>query len=377
MISNNKLKYLFVCGSRGEWGYIRPIINECIKQKIRYGIVLSNMVVIDKYGALNNEIKKKYNVIEEIDMSLEGSTHFTMVKSLNIYALSFVETLKREKPEWVILAGDRGEQLISSICCSFCYIPCAHIQAGERSGNIDNTSRLALARFSHLHFAANKDAFKRLIKSGEEKKRVFNVGAPQLDEITNKDYLNETELRKKYPNISNFFLVVFHPITEEFNELKTYIENLCKALDDFKEQKVWILPNNDAGSTIIKDTILKYKNSESIYFRNLSRFDYLGFLKKCKILVGNSSSGIIESPFFNKVSINIGNRQVERIQSELTINCDYSTKNIKKSIIKGLNKKFKKIQNYPYGDGKSSKRILNILKNTDLGNNFLIKKITY
>ena len=129
-------------------------------------------------------------------------------------------------------------------------------------GNIDNTSRLALARFSHLHFAANKDAFKRLIKSGEEKKRVFNVGAPQLDEITNKNYLNETELRKKYPNISNFFLVVFHPITEEFNELKTYIENLCKALDDFKEQKVWILPNNDAGSTIIKDTILKYKNSE-------------------------------------------------------------------------------------------------------------------
>ena len=173
-------------------------------------------------------------------------------------------------------------------------------------------------------------------------------------------------------------MVVFHPITEEFNELKTYIENLCKALDDFKEQKVWILPNNDAGSTIIKDTILKYKNSESIYFRNLSRFDYLGFfLKKCKILVGNSSSGIIESPSFNKVSINIGNRQVERIQSELTINCDYSTKNIKKSIIKGLNKKFKKIQNYPYGDGKSSKRILNILKNTDLGNNFLVKKITY
>ncbi len=377
MTSKNKLKYLFVCGSRGEWGYIRPIINECIKQKINYGIVLSNMVVIDRYGSLNNEIKKKYKVIEEIDMSLEGSTHFTMVKSLNIYSISFIETLKREKPQWVILAGDRGEQLMSSICCAFCYIPCAHIQSGERSGNIDNTSRQALARFSHLHFAANKDAYNRLIRSGEEKKRVFNVGAPQLDEIKNKEYLRKEQLKKNYPNIDSFFLVVFHPITEEFKELKLYINNLCRALDSFKEQKVWILPNNDAGSSIIRESLLKYRNSESVYFRNLSRFDYLGLLNSCKILIGNSSSGIIESPSFKKVSINIGNRQINRIQSELTINCDYSTDNIKKSIRKGLNRKIKEIKNYPYGDGKSSKRILNILKKTNIGDNFLIKKITY
>lgn len=377
MTSKNKLKYLFVCGSRGEWGYIRPIINECIKQKINYGIVLSNMVVIDRYGSLNNEIKKKYKVIEEIDMSLEGSTYFTMVKSLNIYSISFIETLKREKPQWVILAGDRGEQLMSSICCAFCYIPCAHIQAGERSGNIDNTSRQALARFSHLHFAANKDAYNRLIRSGEEKKRVFNVGAPQLDEIKNKEYLRKEQLKKNYPNIDNFFLVVFHPITEEFKELKLYINNLCRALDSFNEQKVWILPNNDAGSSIIRESLLKYRNSESVYFRNLSRFDYLGLLNSCKILIGNSSSGIIESPSFKKVSINIGNRQINRIQSELTINCDYSTDNIKKSIRKGLNRKIKEIKNYPYGDGKSSKRILNILKKTNIGDNFLIKKITY
>ena len=377
MTSKNKLKYLFVCGSRGEWGYIRPIINKFIKQKINYGIVLSNMVVIDRYGSLNNEIKKKYKVIEEIDMSLEGSTYFTMVKSLNIYSISFVETLKREKPQWVILAGDRGEQLMSSICCSFCYIPCAHIQSGERSGNIDNTSRQALARFSHLHFAANKDAYNRLIRTGEEKKRVFNVGAPQLDEIKNKEYLSKEQLKKNYPNIDNFFLVVFHPITEEFKELKLYINNLCRALDSFKEQKVWILPNNDAGSSIIRDSLLKYRNSESVYFRNLSRYEYLGLLNACKILVGNSSSGIIESPSFKKVSVNIGNRQINRIQSELTINCDYSTDNIEKSIRKGLKKKIKEIKNYPYGDGKSSRRILNILKKTNIGDNFLIKKITY
>jgi len=198
-----------------------------------------------------------------------------------------------------------------------------------------------------------------------------------LDEIKNGDYLDKEQLKKNYPNINNFFLVVFHPITEEFKELKLYIKNLCKALDSFKEQKVWILPNNDAGSSIIRESVFEHKNSESIYFRNLSRFDYLGLLNDCKILIGNSSSGIIESPLFKKVSINIGNRQSERIQSKLTINCNYSTDSIKKNIKKGLKKKTKKINNNPYGDGKSSKRILNILRNTDLGNNFLIKKITY
>ena len=172
-------------------------------------------------------------------------------------------------------------------------------------------------------------------------------------------------------------MVVFHPITEEFNKLQTYIENLCVALDSFKEQKVWILPNNDAGSTVIKENILKYRNSNSIYFRNLSRVDYLGFLNSCKILVGNSSSGIIESPSFNKVSINIGNRQIERVQSKLTLNCNYSTNEIKKSIIKEINKKFNILKKYPYGDGKTSKRILKILDNTNIGNNFLVKKITY
>ena len=377
MTSKNNLKYLFVCGSRGEWGYIRPIIKECIKQKINYGIVLCNMVLVDRYGSLNKEIKREFNVVEEIDMSLEGSTHYSMVKSLNVYGINFIETLKREKPEWVILAGDRGEQLISSICCSFCYIPCAHIQAGERSGNIDNTTRLALARFSHLHFAANKDAYHRLLRSGEEKKRVFNVGAPQLDEIFNDEYLTKSQFKKKYPNIDKFILVVFHPITEEFKNLKFYIENLCKALNYFKEQKVWILPNNDAGSSIIRENMYKFKNNNSIYFRNLSRADYLGFLNSCKILVGNSSSGIIESPSFNKISVNIGNRQIERKQSKLTLNCDYSANIIQKSIKKALKIKPKKKINNPYGDGKSSKKILEILKKINFKNNFLTKKITF
>ena len=109
------MKFLFLCGSRGEWGYIRPIIDLCKKKKIKYGICLTNMVLLDRYGNLAKSIKKKYSVIDEIEMSLEGNTHYSMTKSLAVFKINFIETLKREKPNWLILAGDRGEQLMASI----------------------------------------------------------------------------------------------------------------------------------------------------------------------------------------------------------------------------------------------------------------------
>ena len=139
------------------------------------------------------------------------STHFTMVKSLNIYALSFVETFKR-KTEWVILVGDRGEQLIFNLLLIVIFLVAYSMVKIWKYWQYIKT---CLSKIFTFTFCLNKDAFKRLIKREE---RVFNVGAPQLDEITNKDYLNETELQK-YSNISNF-LGSFDPITEEFNELK-------------------------------------------------------------------------------------------------------------------------------------------------------------
>ncbi len=377
-----KIDYLFILGSRGEWGYIRPVIDECILRKKKYGICVTNMAVISEYGENGVSLAKKiikegYNVLENIDMSLEGYTHFTMIKSLYLYGVNFTETLKRIDPKFVIIAGDRGEQLISCVTSAFCYYPVAHIQAGEKSGNIDGTTRHAIARFSHIHFASNKDAYDRLLKSGEEKFRVYNVGAPQLDEIKKHQIITDQNLTKKYKNINlkNFFLVVFHPVTEEFALTKINIRKLIDALKKFNTQKIWILPNNDAGSNMVKDEILKRRDNDSLIFPNLAREIYLGLLKKCKLLIGNSSSGIIESPSLNKFSINIGNRQHQRYQSEMTINCGYEKEQIIKSIKKGLLQKIKKIKN-PYGDGKTSAKILDILQKQKVGKKLLEKKLT-
>jgi GDP/UDP-N,N'-diacetylbacillosamine 2-epimerase (hydrolysing) len=378
------MKLLFLLGSRGEWGYIKPIIDICRIKKIKYSICATNMVLLPSYGLLINEIKnQKYNVDYEIDMALEGSNHFTMAKSLGIFFTSFVDILKRSKINWLILAGDRGEQLMGAVAAAYAYIPVAHIQAGERSGNIDGVTRHAISKFCHLHFASNKDAEARLIKMGEEKFRVKNVGAPQIDDmIHNHKNLDHLFIKKKFNIDINlpYALVLQHPVTEEFNNIEMQINILINSLKIFKYKKIWILPNIDAGSEIIKNELLNKRSSETIIFKNISREIYLFLLKNSSFIIGNSSSGILEAPTYKVPAINIGRRQKDRIQGKNVINCEFIEKEIKKAIKQSLSKSFKKkIKNCInlYGDGKSSTKIIDILFNTKVDQNFLIKKQTY
>ena len=376
------MKLLFLCGSRGEWGYIRPIIDICKKKKIDYSICLTNMVVLDSYGGLGKIIKKKnYKVCDEIEMALEGNNHYSMIKSLNIFGMNFVETLKREKPSWLIIAGDRGEQLIASIVAAYTYTPVAHIQAGEKSGNIDGVTRHGIARFVHFHFAANKDASNRLLRSGEEKFRIFNTGAPQLDEIYSGKISKFDILKKKLgiEKLSNYFVIVFHSVTEEYKYNKRNINELIKAVNYFDNHKIWILPNNDAGSVIIRNEIENKRELNNYIINNLPREEYLSLIKNAKVVVGNSSSGVIETPSFPTPSINIGTRQKDRIKALSTINSNYKKNNIIKNIKIAISKKFshrlKKTKN-PYGDGKASEKILDILKSTKIDDKLLVKKMT-
>jgi len=374
MTLNKNLKLLFVCGSRGEWGYIRPILELCKKRKINYKLITTNMVLLDEHGSLINEIKKDFKVADKIMMSVNGDTLNSMTKSLGVYFTSFVDTLNRTKPDWIIIAGDRGEQFMSAIAGAYSYIPVAHIQAGERSGNIDGVVRHAIAKMSHIHFAANKDAAKRLEKLGEEKFRIFNVGAPQLDEIYNNQISYQFSKNKK-----NFFLVVFHPVTEEYKNNDKYIETICNTLNSFKNKKIWILPNNDAGNLIIKRKIIELRHKDVEIYENLTRSKYLGLLKKCELIIGNSSSGIIEAPSFKTPCINIGRRQIDRLQSNNVINIRCDEKEIKTAINKAVSDRFKnKLKKYnPYGDGKSSIKILEILQDTKIDEKLLIKRNTY
>ena len=246
-MNKKKKKLLFVTGSRGEWGYIRPILKLIEKSnEFTYSICATNMHLLPSFGLSVEEIEKDgFKVDYKINMSIDGYNHYTQVKSLGLFLISFSDILASDKPDWIILAGDRGEQLMGAIAGSYTYIPVAHIQAGEKSGNIDGMARHAIGKFTHLHLASNNDATERLHKLGEESFRICNVGAPQLDELESGLFSSNSELKQNLnfdPN-RDYMMLVQHPVTEEFDIADKQIEEIMKSIRNFNLPKVIILPN--------------------------------------------------------------------------------------------------------------------------------------
>jgi GDP/UDP-N,N'-diacetylbacillosamine 2-epimerase (hydrolysing) len=377
------LKLLFLNGSRGEWGYIRPIIDLCKLREIGYSICATNMLLLPSHGVLVDEIRANgYHVSDELFMSLEGHNHFTMVKSLGVFLTSFVDTIYREKPDWVVLAGDRGEQLMGAIAAAYTYTPVAHIQAGERSGNIDGVARHAIGKFVHLHFAANQDAADRLLRLGEEAFRIHNVGAPQLDELVGRALPDRAVLAQRLglPSEKHYLLVVQHPVTEEMDFAAQQVTALVDALKHFEMQKIWILPNNDAGSQAVRRTLLQARGRDALIFDNLCRDDYLGLLKYCEAIVGNSSSGLLEAPTFSTPAVNLGRRQADRVQGANVINAPFEVAEIRSAVGRAISKEFRASLEgcvNPYGDGRSAERIVNILKDARIDDRLLVKQLTF
>lgn len=380
----HRRKIAIIAGSRGEYGYYRPIIKEINKRKdLDYEIIATNMHVLDSFGSSLTEIKKDgFKVFSSVFNTFDGYNHLTMVKSLAVFMLQLPEILKQMGADLVLLAGDRGEQLVGAIACAYMYLPSAHIQAGEVSGNIDGVTRHAITKFSHIHFAANQDAADRVLKMGEEKFRIFNVGAPMLDELVGGFMTPTKELYKKF-NLKKeqpFILFVYHSVTEELSELPEHMDKIMKAVTGLNLPIVAILNNSDAGSRVIRQKIAEWKTPLMNIYPNIPREDYAGLMTIAGAIVGNSSSGLLEAPTFKLPAVNIGNRQKGRMQAINVINVNYDTIAIDRAIKKALSAQFKKrISNClnPYGDGHSAKRIVDILAKIPIDDKLLIKRITY
>lgn len=368
------MRLLFVNGSRGEWGYIKPIIDLINNSDIQYSICATNMLLLEQHGNLVEDIEKQgYNVGYKIFMSMEGGNHSSVAKSLGVFITSFVDVLCSYNPDWVVLAGDRGEQLAAAISSSYSYVPTAHIQAGELSGNIDGLARHAIGKLVHLHFAANTDAVERLVKLGEEKWRIHNVGAPQLDDmrltvLNLEDFTQQIKPRQ-------YNLCVYHAVTEEFYHVTNHIRNFCIAVKHDSRKRIWILPNNDAGSSLVRSEIIESMSGDIIY-DNLPREQYLSLLKFCNCIVGNSSSGILEAPFYKVPAVNVGNRQHGRIQANNVINCGNTVDEIQLALA-NVNSIERESINSVYGDGRSSERIIELLTKYYRSEKLLMKRLTY
>jgi GDP/UDP-N,N'-diacetylbacillosamine 2-epimerase (hydrolysing) len=342
------------------------------------------MHLLPSFGLSVNEIESDgFRVDHRVYMSLDGYNHLSMVKSLGVFLISLADIMASTRPDWIVLAGDRGEQLMGALVGGYCYVPIAHIQAGELSGNIDGMTRHAIGKYAHVHFASNDDAAARLARLGEESFRIHNVGAPQLDELVQGLCSSTEELERKY-NLDlhrPYVLLVQHPVTEEYSDAPDQISATMKALREFDVAKIAILPNNDAGSMFVREGIETHRHGEFHVFANLKREDYLGLLKNAACVIGNSSSGILEAPTFKVPAVNLGRRQANRIQGLNVLNARFDRTAIVRALNKALSKNFRqeidrKCIN-PYGDGTASEKILRVLLETPITDRLLVKNLTY
>ena len=263
-------------------------------------------------------------------------------------------------------------------------IPVAHIHGGEVTGTIDESIRHATTKFSHIHFAANEDSRQRLLKLGEKDKYIFNVGSPGLDAILNRDYYTKEEIFNKF-NLDmskKLIIVAQHPVTTQREQVEEQMKETMEAIKELEEQTILIYPNADAGGREMISVINEYEQLSFLNtYRNINFEDYLNLLKYADVMVGNSSSGIMEAPSYKLPVINLGTRQNGRQQANNILNVEHDKEIIKQSIQKALyDREFiedvNKCEN-PYGDGKTGERIANILSKIKVNNELIQKRIAY
>jgi UDP-hydrolysing UDP-N-acetyl-D-glucosamine 2-epimerase len=288
------------------------------------------------------------------------------------------------KPDIIMVLGDRVEPLAAAIAGAYMNIPLAHIHGGDICGNIDDSARHAITRLAHIHFPATKKSAARILKMGEEKWRVHMVGSPALDVILHEPLLPAGTIARKYAlDLTRpIVLLIQHPVTTQVEEAQQQMRETLDAIVQLGYPTVAIYPNSDAGGRKMIEVIREYEGYPLIKtFKSLPRREYLSLMKIAGVMVGNSSSGIVEAPSFGLPAVNIGIRQEGRERGANVIDCGHRKNEIIKAIKKALNDKeflaeVKKCES-PYGDGQAAPRIAGILSQIEITPALLQKKITY
>lgn len=296
----------------------------------------------------------------------------------------FADAYDKLAPDIVLISGDRGETFALAVAAVYMGLPVAHIQAGDKSGHIDDAARMALAKLVHIHFAPGEDAAARLKHLGEQEFRIFNTGAPQLDDMVGRSFKRDSltlngrpfELTKPY------IVLLQHAVMTERDDAGRQIEATLRACIATGMPIAWIYPNSDLGFRDILAIIEREVGHDRVVaVPNLDREDYLALLANCACLVGNSSSGLLEAPTFRIPVVNVGNRQRGRPQASNIINCGYATEDIGRAIDQSqtdlaFRAACARAVN-PFGDGNTSPRIVEILRDIPIDAALLDKQTTY
>ncbi len=374
--------------TRAEYGLLKPIIAKLNTiEEFDVRIVVTGAHLSPEFGLTYQEIEKDGFIIDEkIEILLSSDTPSSISKSMGIAMISFADYFEKLSPDLLIVLGDRYETLAVATTAMNHRIPIAHLYGGETTeGAIDESIRHAITKLSYLHFTSTDEYRNRVIQLGEHPNRVFNVGAIGIENILNAILLSKEELEAelKIDLSKSYAVVTFHPVTLENNSSDKQIESIlevCKKLNNLSF--IFTKANADAEGRIINHLIDKYaQDYDNIFaFTSLGMRRYLSVLKYCSMVIGNSSSGLLEAPSFGIPTINIGDRQKGRLQADSVINCEPTKVEITESINLALSDEFvqkaKKTVN-PYGNGDTSNKVVEVIKDYLFNDKIDLKKKFY
>jgi len=373
-----KIKICFVILSRANYGSAKALMHEVKKNRFfEIQIIVGASALIKKFGAIDKILKKDGFVINELlDFQNTNLTLNSMSKTVGYGLILISDAIRKLEPHYVLTVGDRYETMSTALASVHQNIPLIHTMGGERTGTLDESIRHSISKLAHLHFVSNKDSKIRLIKMGEDKKNVFDVGCPRVDTVKKaiKKYskkkllslINSIGVGRSFKDLENIIILSQHPVTSEYNLAKKNYETTFKALKKFGNQYKIIVfwPNADPGSdqisTYIRSLREKYELNNFRFISNLPSENYFQLMNEALVIVGNSSSAIREGAYIGIPGVNIGTRQDSRLKSKNILNIKYNEKLIFEAIKKQIKKKKYKSDKI-YGNGSASKKILNII----------------
>jgi UDP-hydrolysing UDP-N-acetyl-D-glucosamine 2-epimerase len=373
-----KRKIAVITGSRAEYGLLYLIMKQIQQDPdLELQVIVTCMHLSPEFGLTYRFIEADgFEIAAKIEMLVSSDTAAGIAKSMGLGLISVTDALHRLNPDLIVLLGDRFETLSVAQAALVQRIPLAHVHGGELSeGAMDDSIRHAITKMSHLHFVAAEAYRKRVIQLGEHPATVFNFGAPGLEHMSKTPLHSrahmETLLQRKLGK--QIFLVTYHPVTLALETTLSGLQNLFASLDKFPEaQVIFTKANADESGRIINQKIEEYavlRPERVSAYASLGNVNYLSLMQYADVLIGNSSSAIIEAPFFRKPTVNIGSRQNKRLHAETIISCSESEAAITNAISQALSVEFQQSlanakQFYTKDD--TASKVVNQLKTVDL-----------
>jgi len=398
MLNSNEKRVIAVfTGNRAEYGLQFPVLKAIDRHpNLEYKLIVSGAHLDENFGSTLDEIAKDgFHIDAEVKIEMDASTLEANVQAIGTGILSVGEAIKKIQPDMMVVYADRFEGFAAVIAATQMNIPTAHIEGGDltEGGALDDSVRHAMSKLSHLHFTTNLQASNRLLGMGEEEWRIHTVGFPAIDMISEGNYATPGEIIEKLKIDLNNPIVLFtqHSVTTEFELATDQVKPSLEALEVLASRGVQIIatyPNNDAGGLAIIDK-LKALDSRSIVniqvHRSLGRYLYHGILALAQdmqnrvVCMGNSSSGIKETPVFGCPTVNIGSRQKGRLRGQNVIDADYTKESIIDAVTECIaDKKFRKKcseTHNPYYIGDAGKKIAKVLAEVKLDRELIRKKM--